>query len=153
MKISIAMTTYNGEKYIIEQLDSLKNQTLKPDEVIIADDGSSDNTCNLIKCYIEKFKLVNWFFYQNEKNMGWKVNFHNVIKKTTGDVVFFCDQDDVWYLKKIETMTTIFRDNPTINVLACKSKFIDSYGNKLIISKLVLPFGREIGRASCRERV
>ena len=57
MNISVALTTYNGEKYIIELLDSIKNQSVLPDEVIIVDDVSTDNTVKIITQYINKYKL------------------------------------------------------------------------------------------------
>ena len=67
MKISVVLSTYNGEKYLLPQLDSLKNQTYPADEVLIFDDGSTDQTVNLIDQYISKNQLKNWKFSKNEK--------------------------------------------------------------------------------------
>ena len=58
MKNSVVMATYNGAKYIIEQLDSIKNQTMRPDEVIISDDGSTDDTLKIVKNYIAKNQTI-----------------------------------------------------------------------------------------------
>ena len=66
MRISVAMATYNGHKYIVEQLDSIRNQSLKVDEVVICDDQSSDDTVSIIRNYIEKYKLDNWKVTVNE---------------------------------------------------------------------------------------
>lgn len=66
-KISVALATYNGEKYIEKQLDSIRNQTIKPDEVVIVDDKSSDRTVALINEFIAVNNLVNWKLFVNEK--------------------------------------------------------------------------------------
>lgn len=103
-KISIAMTTYNGSQYIEELLDSLRLQTCPVQEVIIADDGSTDNTVNIVQNYIKKYDLVGWKIYINENNLGWKRNFKEVISKTTGDYIFLADQDDIWFIDKVEKL-------------------------------------------------
>lgn len=74
-KISVALATYNGEKYIEKQLDSIRNQTIKPDEVVIVDDKSSDRTVALINEFIAVNNLVNWKLFVNEKNVGYRKNF------------------------------------------------------------------------------
>jgi glycosyltransferase involved in cell wall biosynthesis len=139
-KVSIAMTSYNGAKFIEEQLDSLRLQTRTPDEVIIIDDGSNDGTCEIIDNYIKKWGLVGWYFNVNDKNVGWLANFHNVIRKTTGDIVFFCDQDDVWDSDKILKMTGCFESNLSITVLACRLSLIDANGKKIADNPISLPF-------------
>ncbi len=108
-KVSVALTTYNGSKYIVELLDSLRQQTYLPDEVLIADDRSTDDTVNIIKRYIEKYSLKNWNIYVNEHNLGWMHNFKNVISKTTGDYVFTADQDDIWHKDKIQRYLECFQ--------------------------------------------
>lgn len=118
MKISVVMTTYNGEKYVEEQLDSIRVQTRKADEVLIFDDQSSDETVNLIQKYINSNKLVTWKIVVNTVNKGWKKNFFDGIKETTGDVVFLCDQDDIWVPDKIEKMMQVLEQNEKISVLA-----------------------------------
>lgn len=119
MKISVAMATYNGEKYILEQLDSLLNQTLDIDEVIICDDYSKDNTCQIIEKYIKKNRLEKrWILYKNNKNKGYANNFYTCMYKTSGDYVFFCDQDDIWNNDKVEIMVNEMKRNKKIKMLA-----------------------------------
>lgn len=126
MSVSVVMTTYNGEKYIIEQLESLKNQTREIDELLIYDDGSTDSTGVLVQKYIKKNKLNKWKYIINQNNKGWKRNFHEGVKAATSDFVFPCDQDDIWHLDKIENMEKIMIENPDINVLVGKyHKFFD----------------------------
>lgn len=118
MTSAIVISTYNGEKYITKQLDSIRLQTVNPDKVIISDDGSSDKTPEIIRNYIEENELTSWFFYVNEQNLGWKKNFYKLIDECDTDLVFLADQDDVWNNRKLELMIPIF-NNENVNLLAC----------------------------------
>lgn len=117
MKITVVMTTYNGEKFILEQLDSLRNQSREIDEVLILDDCSKDETINIISEYIKFNKLDKWKIIKNNYNIGWKRNFYEGFKLATGDIIFPCDQDDIWHEDKIEKMASIIEANDNINVL------------------------------------
>lgn len=112
------MATYNGEKYILEQLTSIYQQTLQPDEVIIQDDGSTDNTENIVQNFIKEHKLEHWKYLKNKKNLGWRKNFIHLMEKATGEIVFLSDQDDIWYEKKIEKMARVFEENNEVLVLS-----------------------------------
>ncbi|MGF0072093.1 glycosyltransferase [Streptococcus orisratti] len=107
-RISVALTTYNGSEFIIELLDTLRLQKRVPDEVIIGDDCSTDNTVEIVKNYIKKYSLSSWTIYSNVQNLGWQENFKEVISKTTGDYVFLADQDDLWHPDKIDRFMTCF---------------------------------------------
>lgn len=98
-KISVAMTTYNGEKYLREQLDSLYSQTRIPDEIIVTDDLSSDNTVKILEEY-KKSKGLKYFI--NKKRLGVNKNFEKSVSLCSGDYISFCDQDDIWLPEKIE---------------------------------------------------
>ena len=139
-KVSVAMTCYNGSRYIVEQLDSLRLQTRKIDEVCIIDDNSTDNTIKIIQNYIARHNLTNWKVSSNNENLGWVKNFHKAILETTGDFVFFCDQDDIWHHDKIQLMTDILLKSDKISVLACRLKLIDSMGNHLPDMHKSFPF-------------
>ena len=118
MKLSIVMTTYNGIRYIEEQLESIVNQEREADEVLIFDDGSNDGTPEFIQKYIIKNKLNNtWKVIVNEENKGWRRNFVEGIWSSTGDLVFPCDQDDIWHKDKLKVMEDIMINNPQIKVL------------------------------------
>lgn len=108
MKVSVVVTTYQGEKYIVEQLASIRNQTKQPDEVVISDDNSSDSTEKIILKFIDENNLSNWFFIKNTENKGWKKNFKDTLEIASGDIIFLCDQDDIWIETKIEEMVSIF---------------------------------------------
>ena len=117
MKTSVAMTTYNGSKYILDLLDSIRMQDEAPDEVVIIDDHSTDETYELVEAYIDKYNLMTWQNIRNEENIGWKLNFRKAIKKCTGDIIFLCDQDDIWKSFKIREMKEIMTGNVNIQLL------------------------------------
>lgn len=72
MNISIVISSYNGSSHIVEQLDSIRNQTRTPDEVLICDDRSTDSTPEIVDKYIKMHSLGNWRLIVNEENKGWK---------------------------------------------------------------------------------
>ena len=117
---SVIVTTYNGKKYIKQQLVSILNQTLQPDEVLIYDDNSTDNTVDIIKSFISDNNLNNWKLTVRENNVGWRRNFIDASEKASGKYIFFCDQDDVWMTRKLEIMSEIMENNKNILVLAGK---------------------------------
>lgn len=116
--VSVVMTTYNGSKYIVEQLESLKRQTRMPNEVLIADDGSTDATVDVINEYISANGFSNWCVIRNDVNKGWRRNFVEVAALAKGKYIFFCDQDDIWVKDKIQVMVSAMEYNKQINVLA-----------------------------------
>jgi len=120
--ISIVMATYNGERYISQQLESIKEQTIQADEVIICDDGSSDDTVKMVERFIRDNELITWKIIKNKKNKGWQKNFMDAISYATGEIVFLADQDDIWHTKKIEVMSNIMYENRKINLLMCEYK-------------------------------
>lgn len=124
--ISVALATYNGEKYIIKQLESIKNQSVKPDEVIICDDLSKDSTAKLINEYIEKNELKKtWKLVINERNLGYIKNFIKAITLTHGDYIFLSDQDDIFYKNKFEEMLKILRNKEDCVLLNANYEIID----------------------------
>lgn len=118
MQISIVLCCYNGEKYIEEQMDSLRNQTRKPDEVLFIDDCSKDGTAAVVEEYIRKYSLDSWRLIRNKKNKGWKENFIVGMSQAKGDIIFPCDQDDIWNSRKIEKMSAILEKDERVLLLA-----------------------------------
>ena len=137
MKTSVVMTTYNGERFLPEMLESLRNQTRKIDELLIFDDGSTDSTVCLIENYIDKYGLENWKIRQNEINLGWEKNFVQGLNQAKGDVIFPCDQDDIWHTDKIEKMTKAFEDNSDIWLLVSGYHAFSENGGKMAIQQKV----------------
>lgn len=97
--ISIAVATYNGEKYIKEQIDSLLALSYPNKEIIVSDDGSVDNTYKILKEYGDKIVLL-----KNDGKHGLNGNFANALKKCNGEYIALCDQDDIWESNKLELL-------------------------------------------------
>ena len=118
MKISVAMATYNGAQYIEEQLESIRIQTMPVDEVRICDDGSSDDTVEVICHYIREHGLESsWSVEVNQENLGYASNFMKAVGLTNGDYVFFCDQDDIWIADRAERMIGLMEAHPDMLLL------------------------------------
>lgn len=99
-KIDVLLATYNGEKYLREQIDSILNQTYSNIRLVISDDCSKDNTREIIKEYEEKDDRIVSYFH--EKNLGYVKNFEFLLTKVENDIYMLSDQDDVWLPTKIE---------------------------------------------------
>jgi glycosyltransferase involved in cell wall biosynthesis len=136
MKISVALTSYNGACYIREQLQSIAVQTRQPDEVILCDDASTDGTAGIIRQFIKENACRGWTLTVNPQNIGFIANFRQALALCTGDVIFLSDQDDRWYPEKIERMALFFEQNEKVRALATSYGTIDAEGLPL---KNVLP--------------
>ena len=101
MKLIVLMSTYNGEKYLAEQLDSLLNQSLLPSKIIVRDDGSTDSTLEILEQYSRENTIIG--YYKGE-NLGPARSFWQMINECEdADYYALCDQDDVWFTDKLET--------------------------------------------------
>lgn len=106
MKISVCMATYNGAEFVIRQLDSVIKQLRPTDQVIVVDDCSKDQTVALIKqAYGERVNV-----YVNENNLGAIKSFEKAISIANGDILFLCDQDDVWEDHKVDKVLQAFKE-------------------------------------------
>ena len=120
--ISIALCTYNGEKYLTEQLQSLFDQTLKPNEIVISDDGSKDGTLDIIK----KFQVANGIpirLLTHEQNLGVYKNFIHCIEQCKNDIIFTCDQDDYWMSNKLEKHMRV-HENESIDLVYSNAEVV-----------------------------
>jgi glycosyltransferase involved in cell wall biosynthesis len=123
-KNSVAMATYNGEKYILKQLQSIYDQIEKPFEVIISDDGSNDNTVEIVQRFIKDHNLSNWRLLCNKGEHGASNNFVNAMNHCEGDIIFLCDQDDIWLPNKIKEISSLFDEG--YSCVVSSIKYIDS---------------------------
>ena len=129
MKVSIALATYNGEKFIREQLDSILNQSIQDFELIACDDCSTDSTLQILNEYVEKNTRIKVF--ANEKNLGFKKNFEKAISLCSGDYIALSDQDDIWTENHLQVLLDNIGNNDLVgaNAFLCdekaKSKGVD----------------------------
>ncbi|PLR83142.1 alpha-L-Rha alpha-1,3-L-rhamnosyltransferase [Bacillus canaveralius] len=106
MKLSVCIATYNGALFVIRQLDSVVKQLNVTDQLIVVDDGSTDNTVELIKQkYGDRIEV-----HVNEHNLGVIKSFEKAISLAKGDILFLCDQDDIWEDDKVEKVVKAFSE-------------------------------------------
>ncbi|GAU86723.1 alpha-L-Rha alpha-1,3-L-rhamnosyltransferase [Bosea sp. BIWAKO-01] len=127
--VSVVMATYNGAKYVEEQLQSIIGQTFRPLEIIVSDDASSDATLEIVErlaagCGIET-KIL-----RNAKPLGFRDNFLRASLIARGDFIAFCDQDDVWDAEKLEKCSKFFAD-PSISMIVHTAITVDRNANKI----------------------
>lgn len=116
VRISIAIATYNGARYLQEQLDSFLYQTRLPDELVVCDDGSTDATLEILEAFGQQAPFA-VHIYRNETNLGYVKNFEKALSLCTGDIIFLSDQDDVWFCNKVEAMAATLATRQDIFVL------------------------------------
>lgn len=131
--VSIAMCTYNGSAFLLEQLNSLSAQTLKPNEIIISDDASVDDSIAICKAFAEKSN-INIKILENKSNIGYIKNFEKAISHCTQDIIFLCDQDDIWRSDKIDQILKVFNSEPEVGLILHNFSKIDDC-NRPMISK------------------
>ncbi len=125
-KVSIAMTTFNGEMYLAEQIDSILAQTYSDFELVICDDCSTDGTHSILKEYEQKDNRVKLHF--NETNLGFKKNFEQALHFCSGEFVAFSDQDDVWTKNHLEALLSCIGEH---DIACSNSMLVDEKLNSL----------------------
>lgn len=133
-KISIALCTFNGERFLQEQLDSLAAQTRLPDEVVVGDDGSADRTLEILEAWAKTVPFP-VKIQKNEHSLGPAKNFEAAVLRCSGDIIFLCDQDDVWVPEKIQKMAAVFEKDPETGLVFCYAATIGGNGEPLGISR------------------
>jgi glycosyltransferase involved in cell wall biosynthesis len=130
MKISVAMCTYNGAEFLPAQLESIATQIRRPDEIVICDDSSTDETQSVIKNFADKSSLP-IVVHTNPQNVGSVKNFERAIELCTGDVIVLSDQDDVWREDKLQSIETAFNTNPNAGLVFSDAEIVDEKLNSL----------------------
>jgi glycosyltransferase involved in cell wall biosynthesis len=118
------MCTYNGARYLSEQLASIAAQTRPPDELVVCDDRSADETVHVV----ERFAASAGFavsLHVNERNLGSTRNFEKAIGLCRGELIALCDQDDVWMPRKLERMEEVFDRRPGVGLVFTDAEIVD----------------------------
>jgi len=122
--VSITLATYNGEKYIQEQIESILQQSYQHFEILIQDDNSQDKTLEILQSYNDpRIKIE-----KNSTNLGYIKNFETVLKRAKGEYITICDQDDIWREEKLETLLREIGEN---SLIYADSLLVDENGNSL----------------------
>lgn len=130
------MATYNGSRFIEKQIQSILPQLSYNDELVIVDDCSSDQTVNLIHKFTDsRIKL-----WENTRNLGAIKNFEKSITNAEGDIIFLCDQDDIWCPDKISEFVNIFTQQKEVTLVISNLQVIDEDDNLIYDSQLISEF-------------
>lgn len=124
MKISVALCTYNGEKYLGEQLDSIAGQSRLPDELVVCDDRSEDGTLGILEGFRSRVPF-SVHIHRNETNLGSTKNFERAIGLCSGEIVALSDQDDVWKPHKLERLVAALEENPGAGYAFSDAELVD----------------------------
>lgn len=124
MKISVALCTHNGAQHIQAQLDSIAAQVRLPDELIVYDDCSSDATLEIVRAFAPHAPFP-IHLQVNEERLGITKNFEQAIAFCRGDIVAFCDQDDVWHTEKLKRAEAVFVSRPEVGVVFTDAEIVD----------------------------
>ncbi len=136
-KISVVLATYNGGLYLAEQMESILLQSYPNTEVIVVDDGSTDNTIEILKDFQNKYSTIKIFL--NDTNLGYVKNFEKGASLATGQYIALCDQDDYWHPEKLSKMQAAIGDYPLI------------YCDSILCDDTLRPIGENISdRVNCR---
>lgn len=130
LRISVAMCTYNGARYLQEQLESIAAQNLLPDELIICDDRSSDGTSGIIQRWASRAPFPVRLFI-NEVNLGSSGNFEKAIRLCGMELIVLSDQDDVWHPQRLEWSENMFRRSPSVGAVFSDAELIDEHSGLL----------------------
>src|SRR6266403_4467807 len=141
MKLSIAMCTYNGAAYLAEQLKSLATQTRLPDELVICDDSSTDNqTRGMVEAFARRAPFSVRLFV-NKQNLGSRQSFARAIRRCHGEIIFLCDQDDVWREDKLGVIERAFVSSPQTGLVFSEGEVVDE--NLIKLGSLWTNFGAD----------
>ena len=124
-QVSVAMATYNGEQYVREQLESIAHQDLQPLELVVADDGSTDATLQIVGDFA-RYAPFPVKVFRNETRLGYADNFLKAASLCRGDLIAFCDQDDVWVEQKLKVCAKFFADPEVLLVAHSAWTLLDS---------------------------
>lgn len=136
-RYSVALCTYNGEEYVIEQLQSILGQTIPPAQIVVSDDGSQDSTLELVDEFL-KDKDVSYILTKNSGKHGVSSNFMNALHLCTEEIIFTSDQDDIWKRNKAEVILNIYKNN---------SKALLVFSNGELVDSSLKPLGCDIWKA------
>lgn len=125
-RVSVIIPTYNCDRFLPEAIDSVLMQTYQDYEIIIIDDGSTDQTCQVLESYSKKIR----YFYQ--QNQGVAVARNLGLEMATGELIAFLDHDDFWLPQKLELQVTCFQENPQIGIVHSGWRRVNAQGEKIV---------------------
>jgi len=126
----VAIITFNGLRYIAQQLDSILAQTRPVEHIVISDDGSTDGTVEFLEAWV-KHCPIRVTLIRNEKQQGLIKNFEKAVSAVNADVVFSCDQDDIWIRQKVALLAEAFENRPEVTLVHTDAILVDAQGRDM----------------------
>lgn len=127
--LSVVIATFNGEKFIDDQLHSILSQTRLPDEIVVSDDGSTDDTLEIIRTRQRQAPPeVSWQFLKGDAPLGPAHNFLRGVRAARGDLIALSDQDDWWFPKKLATLEKVLLADPGLLLVHSDAELVDESG-------------------------
>lgn len=130
LRCAVVLCSWNGERYLPQQLDSLRTQAQRIDQYVLSDDGSTDGSWSLLQSFAEEQRAggVDVVLHRNTEASGYVRHFEQALARANADVLFTCDQDDAWHPEKIATMMAAFAADPSLLVLHSDARLVDGAG-------------------------
>lgn len=125
LSVSVCMAVHNGERFLKPQLDSIFSQLRAGDELLVVDDASTDRSPALLRAIRDPRLRV----HRNEKNLGVVRSFEKAVVRSSGDIIFLSDHDDVWLPGKVAKALAVFATRPDVTLIATDAKLIDEQNN------------------------
>ena len=125
MKLSVAICTYNGSKFLFEQLESIAKQTRLPDELVVCDDRSTDASVEIVREFASSVPFPVRVFV-NSENLGSTRNFEQAIRFCEGEIIVLADQDDVWLPEKLKRLEQTFVNSPNVGLAFSDAEIVDA---------------------------
>jgi glycosyltransferase involved in cell wall biosynthesis len=126
-RVSVALCTHNGARFVREQVESILAQSRPPFEIVLSDDASTDDTVGIVTALVEG-SGIRLTVLANPVALGVTRNFEQAVAACTGDLVALCDQDDVWHERRLEVMTALFSERPGLLLAAGDARLVDERG-------------------------
>jgi len=150
LSVSVALCTHNGAEFVREQVESVLSQTAPPQEIVLSDDDSHDDTVAIVRELVDEYRaqggVISFTVLENRPALGVAGNFAQAIAGCTGDLIALSDQDDVWHAERLEVVARYFAEHPDVILVHGDARLIDGHGD---------PIGRTLFgslRISGRER-
>ena len=130
VRVSVALCTYNGAAYLEEQLLSILGQSLRPHEIVVSDDGSTDETLAVLERVAVAWRAdgIDIVVLRNITALGVTANFEQALAACSGDLIALCDQDDVWWPERVECMVAEFTRRPALQMVHADARLVDALG-------------------------
>lgn len=130
LRCAVVLCSWNGERFLLQQLDSLRFQTHRIDQYVLSDDGSSDGSWALLQEFAaeQRARGSDVILHRNPQALGYIRHFEQALARADADVVFTCDQDDIWHPGKVATMMDAFAADPELLALHSDARLVDESG-------------------------